>query len=118
MKTSHIPNLLPKHKFKLDSLADGSERLLASDESLRVEIIPEKSVSFFVTEVTAELFLIIDSYIKNKEKTIDCLQRFAASVVSNPNAQFRENIGGDLYLIASKIVPKYGGTLHLSILEE
>lgn len=103
--------------FDLDEskLSNGTQRFMRDAGKFCVEIIPDKSVVFFVTEVTKEVVDIIDLYLDDMPKTLDLLRRAAVFVATNPNTSYTENIGDELVLKCAKIQQRDRARLHLAI---
>lgn len=117
MDTSVVEGFFPTIQFESSKMDDGESHLLGKNDKFQVEIIPNKSVSFFANEITPEILDALTHYMGNRKKAVNLLNIVDQHVKDKPNQTFRENIGGDLFLTGSRIAPSDSSILYLRICE-
>jgi hypothetical protein len=118
VKTDQIPALVPGLALEESFLANGTKRFLNQNDLFCIEIIPDKSVSFFLNVISDDVLVIIDSYSGSRELTVAALNRAQNAIANNPNTKFQEHLGDDVFLVYTMIAPADGWTLYLAICEE
>jgi hypothetical protein len=117
MDTSEIPLLLRAYNFEESKLADGSRRLLADSDKLKIEILPGKSVSMFLGAVDKDVLAVVDFYIKDQKKSLDVLREAAKHAAASPNTTYRQMIAPKTILSVTKIQATDASFVSLSIEE-